>query len=213
MKTPILITFLLLVISTTIFANNTPETIKLDKPNLNREGSFMEVLSKRKSSRTFSDKAISKSDMSDLLWAANGINREDGKRTAPSAKNLQEIDIYLFIKEGVYIYDFKNHALKLIIKGDYRKLIAGRQESISKAPLSLLYVADLNKLSSFPKEQIIITAALDTGLISQNVNLFCAAANLSNVPRTTMDKKGIINLLKLPTEKVPLLNNVIGYNK
>jgi len=126
--------------------------------------------------------------------------------------NLQEITIYAFMKSGVYEYDFKNHALVLIEKGDHRKLVEGKQEFAITAPLLLLYVGDTSKLSKFGAQSLVI-AALDAGLVSQNVNLFCASEGLVNVPRISMDVEGIKALLDLSEQDIPLMNNAIGYKQ
>ena len=212
MKTSILITLFLAIMTTTAFSAGNTGDIVLDKPNLTRGESIMATLSQRQSSREFSTKELSHTDLSDLLWAANGVNRADGKRTAPSAMNLQEITIYAFMESGVYEYDFKNHTLVLIEKGDHRKLSAGKQEFAVTAPLTLVYVGDTDKLSKFGEQSLVI-AAMDAGLISQNVNLFCASECLVNVPRISMDVEGIKALLDLSEHDVPLMNNVIGYKQ
>ena len=212
MKTRILITLFLAIMTTTVFSAGNTGDIVLDKPNLTRGKSIMTTLSQRQSSREFSTKELSHTDLSDLLWAANGVNRADGKRTAPSAMNLQEITIYAFMESGVYEYDFKNHALVLIAKGDHRKLSAGKQEFAVTAPLTLVYVGDTDKLSKFGEQSLVI-AAMDAGLISQNVNLFCASESLVNVPRISMDVEGIKALLDLSAHDIPLMNNVIGYKQ
>jgi hypothetical protein len=98
-----------------------PKTIKLNEPNKKRGLPVMEVLSVRASAREWSDQELSLQDLSDLLWAANGINRpESGKRTASSAMNAQDVDIYVFRKDGAYLYDASRHALNLVVAGDFR---------------------------------------------------------------------------------------------
>lgn len=170
----------------------------------------MATLSARQSAREFSNKELTHTDLSDLLWAANGVNRKDGKRTAPSAMNQQEITIYAFLESGVYKYDFKNHLLELVEKGDNRKLVEGHQKFAVTAPLLLLYVADTSKLSKFGDQSLVI-AAMDAGIVSQNVNLFCASEGLVNVPRISMDVEGLKLLLDLAEHNIPLMNNAIGY--
>lgn len=186
--------------------------IKLEKPNLKRGKSMMETLSQRQSTREYSNKEVSLTDLSDLLWAANGVNREDGKRTAPSAMNQQEITVYAFLKSGTYKYDFKNHTLELVAKGDNRKLVVGTQGNITGTPIFLVYVADVSKLSRFGDRNLVI-ASMDTGIVSQNVNLFCASVGMATVPRITMNIDGIKELLNLSNDNVPLMNNAIGYQK
>ena len=116
-----------LMLSAAAFAAD--KVIKLPKPNLNRTGAVMKALSERHSTREYASKALSLADLSDLLWAANGINRkESGMRTAPSALNKQDVDVYVVLPEGSYLYDAKNHQLTLIVaEGDHRGAVAGGQ--------------------------------------------------------------------------------------
>ncbi len=212
MKVSFFITLFLTIMTTTVCSAGNTDDIVLNKPNLNRGKSIMAALSQRHSSREFSSNDLSHADLSDLLWAANGVNREDGKRTAPSAMNLQEITIYAFMKDGVYKYDFENHLLEFIKEGDHRKLVQGEQEYTTTSPLLLLYVGDTSKLSKFGGQSLVI-AALDAGIVSQNVNLFCASEGLANVPRISMDVDALKTLLSLSQYDIPLMNNAIGYNK
>lgn len=208
------VVFLILTcIMTVACASNTPEKIVLEKPNLERGFSMMETFSKRKSVREFNEKELSKEDLSDLLWAANGINREDGKRTAPSAMNKQEIDTYAFFKAGVYKYDHVNHALDLVVEGDKRDLLSGGQDFVATAPLVLLYVGDASKFAKAGDEKSKMLISMDAGIVTQNVNLFCASVGLVTVTRGWMDAEALSALLKLPETQIPLLNNVIGYQK
>ncbi len=114
----------------------------------------MTALAQRASVREFDTPSIGHRDLSDLLWAANGINRsEEGKRTAASALNAQDIDAYVVLKSAVYHYDAHNHLLELVVEGDYRDVIAGRQEGIEKAPLILLLVSDISRFSRGEESQ------------------------------------------------------------
>ena len=186
--------------------------IALGKPNLKRGKSLMETFSQRKSVREFSNKEITHTDLSDLLWAANGVNRADGKRTAPSAMNKQEIAVYAFTKDGVYRYDFEKHALKLVKQGDYRTLVSAEQKNLAHAPLFLVYIADVSKLSTFGDKSLAI-ASMDAGIVCQNVNLFCSTVGIGTVPRITMKSESILKLLKLSDNNVPIMNNAVGYHK
>ena len=126
--------FICLMLSVAAFAAD--KVVKLPKPNLNRTGTVMKALSERQSTREYASKALTLADLSDLLWAANGINRSDaGKRTAPSALNKQDVDVYVILPEGSYLYDAKNHQLNLIAEGDYRGAVAGGQAFVKTAPL------------------------------------------------------------------------------
>ena len=126
------------------------KVIKLNSPDKNRGCSVMKALSDRHSDREYADKELSLQDLSDLLWAANGINRPDGKRTAPSALNKQDIDIYVIMKEGAYLYDTKTNSLQPLAKGDHRAAVAGSQDFVKSAPVSLVLVSDLSRFGTLP---------------------------------------------------------------
>ena len=190
------------------------KVIKLSKPNLQRQGTVMNALSNRCSTREFSTKTLSLQDLSDLLWAANGINRPDnGKRTAPSAMNKQDIDVYVVMPEGVYLYNPQQHELHLINTGDYRGAVGGRQTWVLDAPLSIVLVSDLNRFGAEEKPHFRTMAAVDAGIVSQNISLFCAAANLATVPRGSMEFDQVKDALKLAENHLLLLNQPIGYFK
>ena len=147
--------------------------------------------------------------MSDLLWAAVGINRpESGKRTAPTAMNRQEIDVYVCLPEGAYLYDAAAHELKPVAKGDFRPAVAGGQDFVKMAPVCLVIVADVNK---FKGE--VLMPAVDAGIVSQNISLFCAATDLVTVPRASMDQVQLKSVLKLREGQQPLMNHPVGYAK
>lgn len=186
--------------------------IKLDTPDKNRGSAFMKTLSDRHSERQFSTKELSSQDLSDLLWAANGVNRPDGKRTAPSALNKQDVDIYVITKNGAYLYDAKGHSLQPVAKGDHRTAVAGGQDFVKTAPVCLVLVSDLSRFGG-STEQNKIMGAVDAGIVCQNVNLFCSAVGLSTVPRATMDKTALKSILKLSDTQIPFMNNPVGYPK
>ena len=200
----------LLVVSTAVFAAD--KVVKLPEPNINRSGTVMKAFSKRQSTREYAIKALSMGDLSDLLWAANGINRKDsGKRTAPSALNKQDIAVYVVLPEGSYLYDANSHQLDLVAEGDYRALVAGGQDFVNSAPLSLVLVSDLSLFGDPTSLHCQLTGAMDAGIVSENIALFCASANLATVPRATMDTDQLKSVLKLKEGQMPLLNNVVGY--
>ena len=198
---------------TTLHAKGAGE-LKLNRPDLNRGVNVMKAFSDRHSDREFSTRELSLQDLSDLLWAANGVNRPgDGKRTAPSALNKQDVDIYVFLAKGVYLYDASKHVLKLVAEGDHRAVVAGRQDFVKQAPVSLVYVSDLSRFGMGLDEQVKLMGAMDAGIVSQNVNLFCAGVGLSTVPRASMDQEALRKLLKLSDTQVPMMNNPVGYSK
>lgn len=186
--------------------------IQLNVPDKNRGSSVMKALSDRRSDREYDNKELSLQDLSDLLWAANGINRPDGKRTAPSALNKQDIDIYVVMKEGAYLYDAKSNSLLPIAKGDYRGSVAGSQEFVKAAPVSLVLVSDLSRFGKIT-DHVKLMAAVDAGCVSQNINIFCAAVGLATVSRASMDMNALKQILKLTENQLPLMNNPVGYFK
>lgn len=186
----------------------------MNKPDKSRNVTLMQALDKRHSERAFANKQLTHQDLSDLLWAANGINRpSEGKRIAPSANNVQEVDVYVCMKDGCYLYDAKAHQLQPVAKGDYRSAVAGQQNFVTEAPVCLILVADLSRFNSGNPEQLLIVGACDTGIISQNISLFCSSAGLVTVPRMTMDKNALEKILKLKKSQHLLLNHPVGYAK
>ena len=205
--------FYLLCVTFPLFAQNT-KTIVLNPPNLTRGLPVMKALSLRASANEYDTTRISRQDLSDLLWAANGINRPDlGKRTAPSAINAQDIDVYVCMASGTYLYDAKKHALDLMITGDYRKLVAGRQENVAKAPVICLLVSDISRFKFGADSIKLVWAAEDAGIVSQNISLFCASVGLATRPRTTMDLVKLREVLKLSKSQYVMLNNPVSTKK
>lgn len=188
--------------------------IELEKPDKKRGLTVMEALSERQSQREYADKPISSRDLSDLLWAAVGINRpESGKRTAPTAMNRQEIDVYVCLPEGAYLYDAKAHALLPVAKGDFRPVLAQQQAFVNAAPLCLVIVADLSLFDGNDENQKMLFGAMDAGIVSQNISLFCAAVKLATVPRAWMDRDALKKAWNLKDSQYPLLNHPVGYVK
>ena len=188
--------------------------IKLMPPELDKGKPLMQVLKDRKSGRDFLDKKIPQQQLSNLLWAANGINRSDGKRTAPSAKNAQDVDIYVLMEEGIYLYEPVKHELIPVATGDHRK-IDGVQGYVASAPLNLIYVSDQAKINWGSGENDKMTVSnLDVGFVAQNAALYCASEGLQSVPRLMVgDKESLAKLLKLRNEQKIILGHTIGYPK
>lgn len=204
--------FVCLMLSAAAFAAD--KVVKLPKPNLNRTGTVMKALSERQSTREYASKALTLADLSDLLWAANGINRSDaGKRTAPSAMNKQDVDVYVILPEGSYLYDAKNHQLNLIAEGDYRGAVAGGQAFVKTAPVSLVLISDVSRFGDAQKIQNQLMGAMDAGIVSQNISIFCSAAKLATVPRASMDAAQLKKVLKLKDSQIPMMNHPVGYFK
>ena len=149
--------------------------------------------------------------LSNLLWAAFGINRPDtGKRTAPSAMDWQEIDIYVATSEGLYLYEAKGHTLKLIMPDDIRSL-TGRQDFVKEAFANLIYVADFSRMGNAPKADKELYSAADTGFISQNVYLYCASERLATVVRGSIDRQALAKAMKLRPDQKIILAQSVGY--
>lgn len=192
----------------------TVKEIVLKAPDKSRGANVMKAFADRHSERAFADRELSLQDLSDLLWAANGINRPaDKKRTAPSALNKQDIDIYVFMPEAVYLYEADSHVLKPVAKGDHRHAVAGGQDFVKTAPVSLVYVSDLSRFGTGGTEQTKLMGAMDAGIVSQNVNLFCAGVGLATVPRASMDQAALKKILQLSGTQIPMMNNPVGYAK
>lgn len=166
----------------------------------------------RASAAAFSDEAVSARTLANLLWAANGVNRPNGKRTAPTALNKQEIGIFVIRADGAFAAEIGEGdvALTRVSGEDLRPLVVGTQPQFGNAPVMLLLVADLEKFSMMPRERALCAAAIDTGGVMQNVLLFCAANGLGARPRLQMDKDALAKALALPAGTVPMLNVVVG---
>lgn len=189
------------------------KSIQLSKPQMEIGRPLMQVLRDRKSSREFSPQDLPLQVLSNLLWAADGINRPDlGKRTAPSAVNWQEIDIYVAKADGLFLYDPKANLLLPVLPNDIRTL-TGRQPFVGEAPINLIYVADFSRMGQASPEDKELYSAVDTGLISQNVYLYCASEGLATVARGAVDRPALAKAMKLqPSQKVILAQSV-GYIK
>jgi SagB-type dehydrogenase family enzyme len=187
--------------------------IQLLKPQVDKGRPLMQVLKDRSSSRSFSKENLPLQVMSNLLWAAFGVNRpETGKRTAPSAVNWQEIDIYVATSDGLYVYDAKAHMLKPILSKDIRAM-TGRQDFVKDAPVNLIYVADYSRMGTSTKEDNDLYSAADTGFISQNVYLYCASEGLVTVVRGSIDRQALAQVMKLRPDQKIILAQSVGYPK
>jgi nitroreductase len=191
------------------------QDIKLPVPSRKGGIPLMEALDARGSAREFSDKDLSLQQLSDLLWAAWGINREaDGKRTAPSSHNRQEMDVYVAMKSGLYLYDAAGSTLKLVHARDIRAL-TGTQEFPATAPVNLVYVADLAKRGLKEGQQITDTDQLsswaNTGFMAQNVYLWCASEGMSCVIRAMVPRDKLAPEMGLKPLQVIILAQTVGF--
>lgn len=189
--------------------------IKLNEPRLDKGISLMAALKKRKTDRNISDKKLTLQQLSDLLWAADGVNRPDGKRTSPAAMAKYAVDIYVVLPEGVYLYDVPKHELTPIAKGDYRK-DTGKQDFVYTAPLNLVYVINLKNWENLnrpvqvnKRDRWII---LEAGFFVQNVYLYCASEGLGTVVRGYIDEDKFGKVIKVKPEHV-ILAQTVGYLK
>lgn len=201
-----------LVIASSIIAQDI-ESIPLNPPNTQRGLPVMEALSLRASVSKFDTTSLPLQDLSDLLWAANGINRsETGKRTAPSAINAQDIDVYAFLKTGIYIYNARKHHLELVDNKDYRSTFFDKKDA-AISPVIFLAVSDISRFRFGETAQRLEWAAMDAALVTQNILIFCASVNLASRPRASMDKTILRKILKLDDSQHPMLNIPVSYKK
>ena len=190
-----------------------PAEIILPSIDYSKGKTVLQAIKDRHSDRNFADKDFDLQTLSEILWVAGGINREaSGGRTAPTARNCQEYDIYAFTKDGVYLYIPQEHKLILKIKGDKRAL-TGKQPFVAQAALNLLYVTDTTKMKGDDKQHNMIMTAIDAGHISENVYLYCASENLSCVVRAMFDAAAVANLLNLKESQIAILAQSVGYKK
>ena len=185
--------------------------IQLPRPQTEGGKPLMEVLRNRKSSRSFAGKALPQQVLSNLLWAAFGVNRPgSGKRTAPSARNWQEIDIYVATARGLYLYDAVAHALQPVLAQDIRAL-TGKQSYVKEAAVNLVYVANLSKMGNATADSKTLCSAADTGFIAQNVYLYCASEGLATVVRGLVDREALGKLMRLQGDQKIILAQSVGY--
>jgi len=188
----------------------TGQTLELPAPQKTGGMPLMEALAKRASVRAYDSTEISIQQLSNLLWASFGVNRADGKRTAPSANNKQEIDIYVLLKKGAYVYDALNNKLNLVVAEDLRSQAADKR--FAEAPVQLIFIADLAKRGG-DTEGNLRTANINCGYISQNTYLFCTSEGLVTGARGGFDRDALILKLKLRPEQKILLAHSVGFPK
>jgi nitroreductase len=182
----------------------------LPKPRTEGGKPLMQTLMERKSSRAFATRKLPDQVLSDLLWAAWGINRPDGRRTAPSAMNRQEIDLYLILPEAALLYDAQEHGLRQLVTEDLRSQ-AGSQPFVQDAPLNLIYVADLAKSGGESEQDKILYYGSAAGFISQNVYLYCASEGLATVVRAYVERDALAQSLSLRAEQRIVFAQSVGY--
>ncbi len=201
-------------VMTVVSANNaqSQQTISLPAPQTGGGKPLMQALKDRETNRTFAERKFSQQLLSNLLWAACGINRPDsGKRTAPTAMNRQEIDVYVAMEQGLYLYDAKKHSLNLVVRKDLREM-TGKQPFVKKAPVNLVYVADYSRMGGNETEKLFYSGT-DTGFVSQNVYLFCASEGLATVVRGYVDRDRLAKEMNLKSSQKITLAQTVGYSK
>ena len=188
------------------------QPIPLPAPHTEGGKPMMQVFKERQSTREFSPRKLPDQVLSDLLWAAFGVNRPAiSHRTAPSAMNSQEIDLYVATADGLFLYDAPAHQLEPVLAGDLRAKTGG-QAFVTNAPLALIFVADLPRLTKAKPEDRDFYAAIDTGFISQNVYLFCASEGLGTVVHD-LNKPALAKAMRLRPEQKVVIAQAVGYPK
>ncbi len=182
----------------------------LPRPRSSGGMPLVEALKLRRSTRAFSDRTLEPQVLSDLLWAANGVNRPSGDRTAPYWRHIMVIDIYAAMADGVWLYDPKAHALALHTRSDLRPL-TGTQDFVGAAPLNLVYVAHGERMGDVGPEERRLFASADASFIGQNVYLFCASEGLATVFRGSVDQRRLAAALGLPDGQFVTFAQTVGY--
>ena len=189
---------------------NAPPRIVLPAPERAGGLPLMEAIAARRSRSEFARTELPMPMLSNLLWAANGVNRDDGGRTAPSAMHANEIDIYVALPSGAYLYDAKENALQLVAGSDIRR-VTGYQDFVDEAPLDLVYVADHGRMTLIPVASRESFASVAAGAITQNVYLFAASSGLATVIRAWINREAIAEALGLPHDHQVLLSQTVGF--
>lgn len=188
------------------------KTIPLGKPRLKGGASVLEALARRQSVREFAPRRLSQRHLSEVLWAAFGINRPDKHRTAPTWRGMFAIDVYAVLGDGAYFYDAEAHRLVPHKAGNFQAM-TGTQDFVGSAPLNLLYVADLSRMGSGPAESKKISAAADSGCIGENVYLYCASERLGTVFRGNVDRDPLHKALDFKADQYIAYAQSVGYPK
>lgn len=174
---------------------------------------LMEALRQRHSAREFRPDALTPQQLSDLLWAACGLNREAlGGRTAPSAMNAQEVDLYVALPQGLYRYEPKAHVLQLVVAQDVRR-VTGYQDFVDTAPLDLIFVAEHSRMKIVPAAMRESYASVAAGAMAQNIYLYCASVGLATVVRAWFNRQALTQAMELTPDQQLLLTQTVGWPK
>ncbi len=187
------------------------DSIQLPPPQMQGGKPLMQALKERMSIRSFSDEKLPTQTLSNLLWAGFGISRPDGRRTAPSARNWQEIDIYVAAPDGLFLWDAHKNTLNRILSKDIRAL-TGTQAYVREAAVNLVYVADYSKLTGQDEGRDVWVGA-DAGFISENVYLYCASEGLATVVRALIDRTTLAKEMQLKPDQKILFAQSVGFPK
>jgi nitroreductase len=193
-------------------SNVQPLVLELAKPELSKSFPLLKALNERKTNREITSEPITDRQLSEILWAANGMNRPDGKRTAPSTQNRQMTDVYVVLETGIFFYNPTLHNLTRIAEGDHRKL-AGTQPFVQNAPVNLVFVSDLAKFnSSYPPEDLdlLMWAGVEAGAQAQNVYLYGASEGLAVIIRGSVNREELGKVMGLSPEKIIVVAQTIG---
>jgi len=174
--------------------------------------SLLEALKLRRSTREYSARSIPEQTLSNLLWAAFGINRPSGDRTAPYWRHIMVIDVYLAMADGVFLYEPKDHVLVPYLQDDIR-VHTGLQDFVATAPLNLIYVAHGERMKDISPEDRRLYASVDAAFIGQNVYLYCASEGLASVFRGAVDYEKLARRMKLPAEQFVTFAQTVGYSR
>ena len=206
------------LLSAAVLANSSaqaasdPAVMQLPAPKMSGGVPLMEALKLRHSTREYSDRPLPLPVLSDLLWAAFGINRPSGDRTVPYWRHIMVIDVYAVMADGVWFYEPKAHQLRKHLSGDIRAA-TGQQDFVAGAPLNLVYVAHGERMHDVAPEERRLYASVDAGFIGQNVYLFCASEGLGSVFRAAVDYKKLENAMQLEGEQFVTFAQTVGYPK
>lgn len=207
---PRLLPLLLSLLGSTWLTAEELKPIALPPPQTDTGKPLMQAIKLRRTSREFKPDPLPNQQLANLLWAAFGINRPDtGQRTAPSAMNSQEMDLYLALPTGLFLYDAKAHQLNPVLDQDLRTRISG-QAFLKQAPAVFIFVADLPRLTKAKPDQRPFYAGIDTGCISQNIYLYCASEDLATVV-FDLDRPPLATAMKLSPDQKIILAQAVGY--
>ena len=199
--------------STVTFAQD-QRAIALPPPNMEGGKPVMQALKDRRSTREYSDRPLPNQVLSNLMWAAWGVNRPqiDG-RTAPHWHNAYAMDIYLTMADGVWVYEPKGHRLLFHMAGDLRGQTTTGQPFVATAPLNLVYAFELAKLTPATDSEKAVAAAACAAVVAQNVYLYCASEGLATVLRQSVPGEALAKTLKLPPSQIIQFAQTVGYPK